>query len=36
LDRGKIIEDCQKDELLCNADSHSPRAKEFLSKIQAN
>jgi glutamate/aspartate transport system ATP-binding protein len=31
--RGKIVEDCTRDEFFGNPDARSPRAKDFLSKI---
>ncbi|BEI34620.1 amino acid ABC transporter ATP-binding protein [Polynucleobacter sp. HIN6] len=36
MDRGKIVEDCTRDEFFANPDARSPRAKEFLSKILAD
>jgi glutamate/aspartate transport system ATP-binding protein len=36
MDRGRIVEDCTRDEFFANPDARSPRAKEFLSKILAD
>jgi len=33
MDKGKIVEDCTKEEFFGSPDSRSPRAKDFLSKI---
>ena len=36
MDKGKIVEDCSRDEFFNNPDARSPRAKDFLSKILAD
>jgi len=36
MDKGKIVEDCSRDEFFGNPDARSPRAKDFLSKILAD
>ncbi len=36
MDRGKIVEDCSRDEFFGNPEGRSPRAKDFLSKILAD
>jgi len=33
MDAGKVVEDCTRDQFFGDADTRSPRAKEFLSKI---
>ncbi len=33
MDAGRIVEDCSRDAFFDDAESRSPRAKEFLSKI---
>ena len=34
MDGGRIVEDCNKDEFFDNLEARSPRARDFLSKIQ--
>ena len=36
MDKGKIVEDCSRDEFFNNPDARTPRAKDFLSKILAD
>ena len=36
MDKGKIVEDCSRDEFFGNPDARSSRAKDFLSKILAD
>jgi glutamate/aspartate transport system ATP-binding protein len=36
MDKGKIVEDCTRNEFFSNPDARSPRAKDFLSKILAD
>jgi len=36
MDKGKILEDCSRDEFFGNPDARSSRAKDFLSKILAD
>lgn len=36
MDQGRIIEDCPKEEFFNNPEAHSPRVKEFLSKVLAH
>ncbi|MNW22529.1 Glutamine transport ATP-binding protein GlnQ [compost metagenome] len=36
MDRGAIVEDCEKEEFFGNIDARSERARQFLSKILAH